>query len=643
MTESGTAGADGSDVLTSVDERQLRDAVAAWEQRRVWRAFVTTSAMLAFVYPLANFFGAPNGTEPLRLRLVFAAAAIAFCLPLLMVPGLRRYAKLLLRVEIVAFYIVQGIFLAMNDFTPYVVVRGVLVIFVVPLIAPAVLDIELALGTFVVVALVTSGVRGSLQSGLISGPFGTVLLACIVAGAVGSAGIASRRREIRARLAVELGLEERLAFLRTRDRLTGLPNFERFTDLCEDAIASAYIRNACFAVIAIDLDRLEEIDSQYGTRTANAVLIEAARRFEVTADSAVTCRTRSDRFVTIAMEFGAVKAEELAYEMLEALAEPFHVSGTTVYITGTAGVAIYPKDGTTVDALLAQCDLNVRRARGGSHDAAALTSGELDEHLMRLHALREDVHHALAKGQFCLFYQPCVDSRTRRTISAEALLRWDHPKYGTILPAEFVPLLESDGIITAVGEWVLREAVRVCAQWRQSHEIDVSVNVSLQQFRDAALFARVRSALADANLPPQALILELTETVAVQNVEYTLRTMNLCRSLGIKFALDDFGTGYSSMGYLKDLPIDEIKIDRSFMQGLPENVGDAAIVRAIITLGRTRGCTVYAEGVERPDQARWLADEGCDVLQGNFLSPPLPEADFEAWLAGSRSSTIWML
>ena len=627
-----TAETNGGDVLTAVDEEQLREATAAWEQRRAWRAFVTASVLLATVYPLANFLGAPKGTEPLGLRLVFAAGAIALCGAALITPFLRRHAEALLRIEIVAFYIIQGIFLAMNDFSPYVVVRAVLVIFAVTLVAPSVLDIELALGTFVLVALVTSGMRGSLESGLISGPFGTVLVACIIAGVVGAASITSRRREIRARLAVEMGLEERLAFLRTRDRFTGLPNFDRFTDLCEDAIASAQIRNASFAVIAIDLDRLEELYSQYGTRTGNALIVEAARRFEAAAESAVVSRIRPDRFAGICMECDARRAEELAYDMLEALAEPFHVNGTTVYITATAGIAISPKDGTTVDDLLAQCDHNVRRARGGSLDAAALISGEFDAHMLRLHDLREDVHQALANGELRLFYQPCVDSRTGRTVSAEALLRWEHPKYGTILPAEFVPLLESDGIITTVGEWVLREAVLVCAQWRRLQEIDVSVNVSPEQFRDAALFARVRSALADANLPADALILELTETVAVQNRELTLRTMELCRSLGVKCALDDFGTGYSSMAYLKDLPIDEIKIDRSFMQGLPGNVGDAAIVRAIITLARTRGCTVYGEGIETAEQARWLADEGCDVLQGNVLSPPLPADDFKLWL-----------
>jgi diguanylate cyclase (GGDEF)-like protein len=618
--------------MNEADDRRLEEAIGAWEQQRVWISLVITSALLAVVYPIANFFGAPHGTEPLRLRLIVAAAAIVFCVPALILPKLRRYAWVLLAIEIVAFYVIQGAFLAMTHFSPYVVTRAVLVISAVPLVAPAILDVELALGTFLITALVASALQGSMQMERISGPFGTILLASIIAGAVGVAAIESRRREMRARLAAELGLEERLVEMRTRDRLTGLPNFERFSDLSEDAITSAYIRSACVALIAIQIDRLDEIDRQYGTRIANALIVEVARRLEASAGSAVTSRIRSDRFVTIAMDADARKAEELAYEMLESLVEPLHVSGATIYVTATAGVAIYPDDGTTVDALLARCDHNLRRARGGAHDAAALVSGEPDAHILRLRELREDMHHALVHGEFRLFYQPCVDSRTGRPVAAEALLRWRHPKYGMIPPSEFISLLESDRIISTVGEWALREAVRACAQWRKSREIGVSVNVSLEQFRDAALCARVRSALEDANLPGRALVLELTESVAVQNLEYALRTMNVCRSSGVKFALDDFGTGYSSMSHLKELPIEEIKIDQSFIEGLPGSVGDAAIVRAIISLAHSLGCTVYAEGVEREEQARWLAAEGCDVLQGIAISPPLAPADFEAWL-----------
>ena len=615
-----------------IDERQLEEAVSAWNERRVWRSFVIVSALLATVYPLANFLGAPPGTEPLRLRLVFSVAAIILSVPMIVFPKLRRYAKWPLALEIVAFYIVQGIFLARNGFSPYVVSRAILVTFAVPIVAPTILDLALALGTFILSAFVESDITGNLQTASLAGPFGSVIIACILAGAVGVATILSRRREVRARVSVQLGLEERLAVMRTRDRVTGLPNFERFLSLCDDAIASAYIRGGRVAVVALDLDRFHEIDSQYGARIGNALIVQLARRFEERARNRLLFRIRSDRFVLIALDADTFLAEELAYEMLEALVEPFMIEHTTIYITATAGVAIYPNDGATVDALLARCDENVRRARGGFHDAAALVSGEPDAFMLRLRDLRDDVRYALPGGQFVLFYQPCINSRTSRLVSAEALLRWMHPKYGLIAPDEFIPLLESDGTIASVGEWVLREATQACARWRTSRDLEVSVNVSLQQFRDAALFARIRSALEAANLPPQALILELTETVAVQNIEYTLRTMHVCRAWGVKFALDDFGTGYSSMRYLKDLPVDEIKIDRSFMRGLPDDAGDRAIARAIISLGHSRGCIVYAEGIERANQARWLADEGCDVLQGTAVSPPLALPDFEAWV-----------
>lgn len=618
--------------MNAIEDRRVQEGLAAWEQRRIWRAFLITSGLLAFVYPLANFAGAPPGTEPLRLRLAFAAGAIALCGIACAFPVLRRYARYMLAAEIVAFYSVQGSFLALTHFSPYVVSRAVLVLSAVPLVAPTLVDVSLAIGTFVVSALVVSLEEATLGSGLVSGPFGTVVLACIIAGAVGVATIASRRGEIRARLAVELGLQDRLAFLRTRDKLTGLPNFQRFTDLCEDAIESAYARGTCFAVIAIDIDRLNQLDSQYGTRIVSGLVVEVARRLESRAGTAITCRIRSQRFVVVAVDTKRRKAEELAYDMLDSLSAPFTIDGTEIYATATAGIALYPDDGTTVDALLARCDENIRRARGGAHDAAALVSGEAEANIARLRGMRDELHNALVKGEYRLLYQPCVNSRTGRISGAEALLRWENAKYGVVAPDEFIPLLEADGLIAAVGEWVLREAVTACARWRSVQDVDVSVNMSLEQFRDAALCARVQSALADAQLPPGALILELTESVAVQNIEYTLRTMDLCRSWGVKFALDDFGTGYSSMAHLKDLRIDEIKIDRSFIAGLPDNAGDASIVRAIVSLGHSLGYTVVAEGVEHAEQARWLSAEGCDMLQGNGVSPPLSSAEFLEFL-----------
>ena len=623
--------------MNQSEDPRLQAAIEQWEQRRTWLAFVATSALLAIGYPLANFFGAPYGTEPLRLRLMVAAGAVILCVPAILYPPLRRYAQPALRVEIFAFYVIQGLFLAHSFFSPFVVVRAILVIFIVPLVAPTVFDVELALGTFLLTTLLSTAAMRISLSEEIAGPIGSVFLACIIAGFVGSAAIESRRREVRASLITELRQEEEL---RTRDRVTGLPNFERFHDLCKDAIASAYIRGAHFGVIEISLDHFPEIDRQYGAGIVNEVIVQIAHRFESTAKKAIMFRWRSDMFDALARDSDSMQAEELAYALLESLAEPFRVDSSTIYVTATAGIAVYPEDGTTVDALLARTDDNVRRARGGVHDAAALISGEPEAHLVRMRDLREDVHGALVKGQFRLLYQPCVDSRTRRTASAEALLRWQHPKYGTILPAEFISLLETDGIIASVGEWVLREATRDCARWRQTREIGVSVNVSLQQFRDAALFERVRSALADAKLPPSALTLELTETVAMQNVEYTVRTMKASRALGVKFALDDFGMGYSSMLYLKELPIDEIKIDRSFVECIPCSDRDAAIVRSIISLAHSLNCFVCAEGVEREEQARWLAAEGAELLQGNGISPPIPASDLEAWLAEKEKHYI---
>lgn len=611
------------------EAERLQEAVLDWDRRRAWRSFLTASILLATVYPLAAFLWAPTNSEPLQLRLIFAAGAAALCIVGLAFPRLRRHARFFMLAELVAFFLIQGAYVAKAGFSSSIVLREVIVIYATPLIAPAVIDIAVCYAAMLLAALLLA------QNVSLSNPsdaaFGTLLLSCIVGLVVGGVTIESRRREIRTRLSTELQKEEQLSVLRTRDRVSGLPNFERFVDLCEDAIDSSYVRGTGFAVILIDLDRFSYTVHEHGNRIADAIIAEVARRFETTITEAVVGRGRTDTFLVLCTDAHKDEAKETAYELLDSLAKPFTPGGKTIYVTATAGIAAYPADGTRVEDLLRRCNDAVRHARGGTADVAAMASGEAEGEYSRMRELRDDLRHALSRKEFQLYYQPCVDSRSGEVLTAEALLRWKHPTKGLLLPSEFVPLLEAEQLITNVGEWVLREAVSACARW--GRHIGVSINVSLHQFGDASLPERVRSALADANLGPNALTLELTESVAMQNAEYTLRTMRSCKELGVQFALDDFGTGYSSLAHLKELPIDSIKIDRGFVRGLPASDGDTAIIRSMIQLARSLRCTVYAEGVERLEQAQWLAIEGCHALQGFAIAGPMDAQAFVSWLA----------
>lgn len=612
------------------EAERLQEAVLDWDRRRAWHSFLTASILLATVYPLAAFLWAPSNSEPLQLRLIFGAGTAALCIIALAFPHLQKYARFLMLAELIAFFIIQGVYVAKAGFTPTIVLREVIVIYALPLIAPAAIDVALSYAAMLLAAITLA--HGISLRNPSEAAFGTLLLSCIVGIVVGGVTIASRHREIRSRLSAELQKEEQLSVLRTRDRVSGLPNFDRFGDLCEDAIDSSYVRGSAFAVILIDLDRFSHTVHEHGNRIGDTLIAEIARRFEAAAGNGIVCRGRSDTFLVLCTDARKEDAKEIAYTLLDSLAKPFTPDGKTIYVTATAGIAAYPVDGTRVEDLLRRCNDAVRHARGGTRDVAAMASGEHDGEYSRMRELREDLRHALSRNEFVLYYQPCVDSRSGELLTAEALIRWKHPTKGILLPSEFVPLMEAEQLIGNAGEWVLREAVTACARW-QPRGIGVSINVSLHQFGDVSLPERVRSALADANLPPNSLTLELTESVAMQNAEYTLRTMRSCKELGVQFALDDFGTGYSSMAHLKELPIDAIKIDRGFVRGLPANDGDAAIIRSMIQLARSLRCTTCAEGVERFEQAQWLAIEGCHVLQGFAIAGPMDGHTFASWLA----------
>jgi diguanylate cyclase (GGDEF)-like protein/PAS domain S-box-containing protein len=441
-----------------------------------------------------------------------------------------------------------------------------------------------------------------------------------------------------------LEASRRIEVLSHTDALTGLPNRLLLADRIERALAGGRRDGSCFAVLHLDLDRFKPINDTLGHAQGDRVLVDVAARLKSCMREVDTvARPGADEFVLLAQGNDAAGAEATARRVLEALRAPFTQGGLSFTVTASIGIALYPNDGMAADELLSGADAAMHAAKAAGRDTFNFHQprhGPGDDELrarMRLdHAMRQ----ALAQKRFALHYQPQVDVRSGAVRGAEALIRWNDPERGAVPPGAFIPVAEESGFIVAIGHWVLCEAVRQAAAWRaQGLDLIMSVNVSALQFQQPGFVHTVAQALAEAGLPGASLELELTESILVQDVQATLRRLNEIAALGVQLAIDDFGTGYSSLSYLKRLPIARLKIDRSFVSGLPGDESDAGIVNAIIHMGRALRLQIVAEGVETAAQRQFLAGAGCEQYQGFLCSPALPAADFEALLAAAQAPT----
>jgi predicted signal transduction protein with EAL and GGDEF domain len=331
-------------------------------------------------------------------------------------------------------------------------------------------------------------------------------------------------------------------------------------------------------------------------------------------------------------------AAALGARLVESLGRPFVLEGQLINIGTSIGVAMAPGDGLDPDGLLKNADLALYKAKGDGRGTVRFFHTAMDEEVQLRRVLELDMRASLSAGDFELHYQPQMDLATDRIGGFEALVRWRHPVRGMISPAAFIPAAEETGLIVPLGEWVLREACRQAAGWPS--DVRVSVNVSAVQFRHRNLVQVVMSALASAGLDPRRLELEITETVLMQDSELSVRILHQLRALGVSIALDDFGTGYSSLSYLRRFPFDRIKIDRSFVRDLARDAEGAAIVRAIIGLGRSLSIATTAEGVETREQLDILRREGCTEMQGYLLSPPRPAPEALALLGRPARAAV---
>jgi len=421
---------------------------------------------------------------------------------------------------------------------------------------------------------------------------------------------------------------EELAF---SDPLTGLPNRVMLTERVEFALAMAQRHHEPLALMFLDLDRFKQINDSLGHLHGDRVLVEVARRLGTCVRQVDTvARLGGDEFVLLLHQTDARGAEALARRVLEVLGEPFVLEGLHFSVTGSIGIALFPTDGETMNDLIKNADAAMYKVKERGRAAFRFYQPQMNVDLLARVKLDHAMRLALERGDFRLQYQPQVEIAGGQVVGAEALLRWRDAELGDVSPGEFIPVAEESGFIVALGDWVLREAVGQAADWqRRGLDLTVSVNVSAMQFQQADFIERVAAVLEAAGLSPGQLELELTESI-LMDADEALQRLAALERLGVQLAIDDFGTGYSSFGYLKRFPIRRLKIDRSFVNGLPGGESDAGIVRAMIQLARSLGLKVVAEGVETVPQRDFLQQAGCDEYQGFLYAPSLSPADFEA-------------
>jgi diguanylate cyclase (GGDEF)-like protein/PAS domain S-box-containing protein len=434
--------------------------------------------------------------------------------------------------------------------------------------------------------------------------------------------------------------EERVRNLAYHDPLTGLPNRRLFNDRLAVALAQAHRRRQPLAVLFLDLDHFKLINDSFGHGLGDLLLQRAALRLIASVREGDTvARLGGDEFILLLPGLGrAEDVGRVAEKVLDALRQPLLLGERELTVSASMGISVYPDDGADVESLVKNADAAMYRAKDKGRDRFEAYTPEMTAAAGERGALEGRLRHALERGELVLHFQPVMEVASRRVRGVEALLRWKDPDRGLLLPEAFLPTAEVTGIIVPIGAWVLRCACARALEWqRRGHlGLHVAVNLSARQFQQADLVDEVRGALAETGLDPPSLHLEITEACAVQGGEAAARTLGRLKELGVVLVMDDFGVSYSSLPHLKRLPLDELKIDQSFVRGIPLNSDYAAVAAAVIAVGHTLGLQVVAEGVETSDQLAFLASRRCDSVQGWLLSPPLPEASLGRYLESWR-------
>ncbi|MFT6914687.1 MAG: diguanylate cyclase (GGDEF)-like protein/PAS domain S-box-containing protein [Motiliproteus sp.] len=431
--------------------------------------------------------------------------------------------------------------------------------------------------------------------------------------------------------------EERLVYLANYDHLTGLNNRSAFQEHLAQSIKEAERNNSTLSVLFMDLDGFKLINDSLGHDAGDQILCQVADRLrETLRASDLVARLGGDEFTLLAKGL-ASEAEQalLANKILAALCRVYEVRGKPIHLSVSLGLSSFPQDGADAKMLLKNADVAMYRAKEQGRNGYQFFTQEMGDRARARMTLEIDLHEAIEQQQFVLHYQPQLEVSSGLLIGLEALIRWNHPSRGLLTPGQFIDIAEQSGLIVAIGNWVLAEACRQNKAWQRQGlcHIPVAINLSARQFRDPGqLLATVTETLASTGLAATDLELELTESILVNNVEMAIKTLAQLRQLGIQLAIDDFGTGYSSLSYLKRFAADKLKIDRSFVMDLEREPGNAAIVKAIISLGHSLNMKVIAEGVETEEQRQFMKQHGCDDMQGYLISPAIPPKELPALL-----------
>ncbi len=426
--------------------------------------------------------------------------------------------------------------------------------------------------------------------------------------------------------------ELRMAHMAYHDGLTDLPNRAAFLQALAQMIEACAGTGEEFAVLSVDLDGLKEVNDVFGHAVGDKLLIEVARRIQTAARGGVVARLSGDEFGLIIDGKQPSAGTALAEQLSEAMAKEFLIDGKSVRTGITTGISVFPHNGSDAAALLANAGAALFRAKAKSRGSISIYEPEMDQQIRDRRVLHQDLSLAIKNGELSLYYQPQAVSRhtvaSSEVIGFEALARWLHPVRGFVPPSDFIPLAEESGLIVEMGEWILRQACREAASWPLP--LQIAVNLSPAQFMHGDVVGLVHSILLETGLAPGRLELEITEGVLIEDFDRGLALLRRLKALGVRVSMDDFGSGYSSLSYLQAFPFDKIKIDRAFVMNLGRNPQSASIVRAVIGLCHGLGMSVVAEGVETQEQLGFLADEGCDAVQGYFIGKPAPIGQYSA-------------
>jgi diguanylate cyclase (GGDEF)-like protein len=445
------------------------------------------------------------------------------------------------------------------------------------------------------------------------------------------------------REASELATAE-MEHLAYHDALTGLPNRPLFMDRLIMAVAQATRSNQKLGVFFLDLDRFKDINDSLGHSTGDTLLKAVAERIRrCVREGDTVARFGGDEFTLLIPKIDHIEdAAKIAQKILETLKIPFSVHDQELFVTTSVGISIYPSDGTDPETLVRNADSAMYRAKDQGRDNYQLYAPAMNERALERLALENMLRKAISHREFVLFYQPVADMKTKNIVGVEALIRWKHPELGLLSPAHFISAAEISGLIIPIGDWVLHTACKQLRQWhkRINGDLTVAVNLSARQFQQPNLVEQIAEVLEEAELDPEFLELEITESNAMQNAENTTYTLRELKGLGVHIAMDDFGTGYSSLNYLKRFPFDILKLDQSFVREITTDPSDAAIATAVIQMAHSLNLKVVGEGVETEDQFAFLMKQNCDYIQGYLFSPPLPVEELETYLMERKAMII---